>query len=457
MTKLNILVVEDDKLAQKVMSGHLRAHNVDLAGDKKTALAKLANGHYDICFFDLMLGPKDDYSGLKLIPVAVSKGFYCVVMSGSDSDEIINKAYGLGCKDFYSKGNEESNVEAVIRKYFQSRTGTAGADVFSSRFVTSDPATRAVVSEALKYAPSELPILILGPSGSGKTSLAKIIHDYSGREGSFVAINCSAYTEDLLEAELFGHKKGAFTGAGETRKGRLLEAHKGTLFLDEIGTMSLNMQMKLLKAIEERSFYPLGSDKPEHSEFRIISATLENIQQLISQGKMRLDLFQRIHGFTIDLSPLSRRKDDIFPLLTHFTAGTKRLAFSPDAKAYIQNYTWPGNVRELKRFSELLVSGSEGRIDLEAVKQHLTASDPAAPAGKLSGGDAYRHALANGLERTLDRVAYEIIQRSMTENGGKKTGTLSDLKISTRFLYATLNKFGAVAARKDKQPQGDEQ
>ena len=456
MTKLNILVVEDDKLAQKVMAGHLRAHNVDLAGDKKTALAKLAAGHYDLCFFDLMLGPKDDYSGLKLIPIAVSKGFYSVVMSGSDSDEIINKAYELGCKDFYSKGNEESNVEAVIRKYFQSRTGTAGTDIFANRFVTADPATRAAVSEALKYAPSELPILVLGPSGTGKTSLAKIIHEYSGREGSFVAINCSAYTEDLLEAELFGYKKGAFTGAGENRKGRLLEAHKGTLFLDEIGTMSLNMQMKLLKAIEERSFYPLGSDKPEHSEFRIISATLEDIQRLISLGKMRLDLFQRIHGFTIDLSPLSRRRNDIFPLITHFTAGTKRLAFSPEGKTYILDYAWPGNIRELKRFSELLVSGSEGRIDLATVKKHLTASGCGAAAGQLSGEGPYRHALSNGLERTLDRIAYEIIQRSLADNGGKKTKTLSDLKISTRFLYSTLNKFGAET-HEDRKPQGEDQ
>ncbi len=457
MAKLNILVVEDDRLAQKVMAGHLSAHNVDLAGDKKTALTKLASSRYDICFFDLMLGPKDDYSGLKLIPIAVSKGFYSVVMSGSDSDEIINKAYGLGCKDFYSKGNEGSNVEAVIRKYFQSRTGTAGADILANRFVTADPATRAGVSEALKYAASELPILILGPSGTGKTSLAKIIHEYSGREGSFVAINCSAYTEDLLEAELFGYKKGAFTGAGETRKGRLLEAHKGTLFLDEIGTMSLNMQMKLLKAIEERSFYPLGSDKPEHSDFRIISATLEDIQQLIAQGKMRLDLFQRIHGYTIDLSPLARRKADIFPLITHFTAGTKRLAFSPEAKAYILDYAWPGNIRELKRFSELLVSGSEGRIDIETVKKHLTAAAPAAADGNLSGERHYRHALANGLEQTLDRVAYEIIQRSLAENGNKKTRTLSDLKISTRFLYSTLIKFGVKAPNEDGKPRGEGQ
>ena len=442
MEKLNILVLEDDKLAQKVMAASLSAHNVEIAGDLKTALKKLDTLKFDLGFFDLMLGPDDDYSGLKAIPKAVEKGVYAVVVSSSDSDEMIDRAYALGAADFYSKGNEEANVTDILRKFVQNRKAAGAKDIFTSAFITGDPETKAAATEALKYAPAELPILILGPSGTGKTSLAKILHEHSGRDGAFVSINCSAYTEDLLEAELFGHKKGAFTGAHEARKGRLLEAHKGTLFLDEIGTMSLNMQMKLLKAIEERTFYPLGSEKPERSEFRIISATLEDPQALIAQGKMRFDLFQRIHGFTINLKPLTRRKGDIMPLVNHFTKGAKRLSFTAGALALMENYPWPGNVRELKKLVDLLSSGSGGRIDEEMLGKHLKNPAQAREAAAPGGDGLYAYALAHGLEAALTKVSAELIARSLRENGGKKTKTMTELKISTRFFYSTMEKAG---------------
>jgi len=440
MEKLNVFVLEDDKLAQKVMGSHLSAHSVDMAADLNTALKKLDGGRYDIGFFDLMLGTDDDYSGLKAIAAAARKGVYCVVVSSSDSDEMIDKAYALGASDFYAKGNEENNVGEILRKFAQNRRAAASGDIFASAFITQDPETRAAAAEALKYAPTELPILVLGPSGTGKTSLAKILHEHSGREGAFVSINCSAYTDDLLEAELFGHKKGAFTGASEARKGRLLEAHRGTLFLDEIGTMSLNMQMKLLKAIEERTFYPLGSEKPEHSEFRIISATLEDPQTLIAQGKMRFDLFQRIHGFTINLKPLARRRADIFPLVHHFTKGGRRLSFSTEAKAFMEAYAWPGNIRELKKFTDLVSSGQQGRVDLATAQKHLKGQAMAAGASYEDG--LYALALAEGLDAALDKVSAELIGRSLRENGGVRTKTLADLKISTRLLYSTLKKQG---------------
>ena len=447
MEKLNILVLEDDKLAQKVMAVHLAGHNIDLAGDLSTALKKIEGAKYDLGFFDLMLGPDDDYSGLKAIAAAAARGVHCVVVSSSDSDEIIDRAYALGANDFYAKGNEESNVADILRKFLQNRKAAGAGDIFSSAFITCDPETKAAASEALKYAPTELPLLILGPSGTGKTSLAKLLHEHSGREGAFVSINCSAYTEDLLEAEMFGHTKGAFTGAHEARKGRLLEAHKGTLFLDEIGTMSPGMQMKLLKAIEERSFYPLGSEKTERSEFRVISATLEDPQALIAQGKLRFDLFQRVHGYTINLKPLTRRACDIAPLVQHFTKGGRRLAFTPEARAYLENYSWPGNVRELKKFVDLVSCGPEGRVDISAVKKHLKGRE-AVQQSPAQDGALYAYALANGLEAALEKVAGEIITRNLRENEGKKTKTMADLKISTRLLYSTLKRLAPEEEKK---------
>ena len=381
MPKLKILVVEDNPLARKVMTAQLGDHSVEFASDEAGARRKLESGKYDLAFIDLQLGENDACSGLKVIPLAVSKGVYAVVMSGHDSEKFVEQAYELGCHDFYAKGNEADNVGRVIARFLERRDKSEEERLFSESFITEDEATRAVIREALKFATSELPMLILGPSGSGKTNLARIIHVHSKRPGEFVAINCAAYTEDLLEAELFGYRKGAFTGASDARKGKLLLADRGTLFLDEIGSMSLSMQTKLLKAIEERSFYPLGADRPEFSQFRVVSATLEDLQDVIKAGRLRFDFFQRIHGLPVHLKPLAQRRGDILPMIAHFTRGGKRLSFTPEAKEQLIGHAWPGNIRELKRFVELLVAGHEGGRVLPETVDRLLAGVSAAPAG----------------------------------------------------------------------------
>jgi DNA-binding NtrC family response regulator len=441
MEKLSILVVEDDPLARKVMERHLSAHSVEFAHDKAAALRKLQSLKPDICFIDLDLGKDQSCSGLELIPVAAARGIYSVVMSGHDEESMVERAYALGCDDFYAKGNEESNVNGLLDRFSRRRETSDPELLFKERFITNDPATRACVSEALKYAASELPLLILGPSGTGKTSLARVIHDHSGRSGEFVAINCSAYSEDLLEAELFGYRKGAFTGASDNRRGKLLAADGGTLFLDEIGSMSLKMQTKLLKAIEERSFYPLGSDRPETSRFRLVSATLEDLQSLIRAGRLRFDFFQRIHGLTVSLKPLAQRKGDIGALLAFLTRGGKKLSFSPEAKEVVMRHDWPGNIRELKKFVDMLVAGGEGRVGLGAVERLLKTIRVTEGESSFVTDEQYRCAMSQGLEEAVDRFVDTVIKRNLAENDGKKTKTLEDLKISTRLLYASLKRF----------------
>jgi two-component system NtrC family response regulator len=451
MRKLKILVVEDDPLARKLVEEQLREHEVDFAADLPAGRKKIGARRHDICFIDLKLNNKaDDKSGLELVPLAAKAGAYCVVMSGHDSEAVVERAYELGCDDFYAKGNEEENVSAVVARFLRKCPEDGEDRLFQDLFITEDAGTRVSVTEALKYAASELPVIILGPSGTGKTSLAEVIHGRSGRRGQFVAMNCADYaTEDLLEVELFGYRKGAFTGAGDGRKGKLLLADGGTLFLDEIGSMSLNMQGRLLKAIEEKSFHPVGSDSAVKSRFRIVSATLENLQNLVKKGRLRFDFLQRIQGLTVELKPLARRKDDILPLIAFFTRGGRRLAFSPDAKQLLLSHGWPGNVRELKKFVDLAASGDPGRVTADMAERFLAMARAGAASDDFLTEQQYRAVLEGGLYAAVRRFEDEAIQRSLADNGGRKNKVMSDLQIDTGLLYKSLKRTGKHGGKND--------
>ncbi len=442
MRKLKVLVVEDDPMSRKLMAAQLREHDVDLASDLATGRSKIDARQNDICFVDLKLGDKDDKSGLELVPLAVKAGAYCVVMSGHDSEAVVERAYELGCDDFYAKGNEEENVSAVVARFLR-RCPEEGDDrLFQDLFITADPGTRASVMETLRYASSDLPVIILGPSGTGKTSLAEVIHGRSGRRGQFVAINCADYTEDLLEAELFGYRKGAFTGAGDGRKGKLLLADGGTLFLDEIGSMSLKMQNKLLKAIEEKSFHPLGSDSLVKSRFRIVSATLENLQNLVKKGRLRFDFLQRVQGLTIELKPLVRRKDDILPLIAFFTRGGRRLSLTEDAKQLLLRHDWQGNVREVKKFVALATAGEFGRVTADAARKLLMMARAGEASDDFLTEQQHAYILEKGLRSAVERFEDEAIARSLTDNQGRKNKVMSGLKIDAGLLSKSLKRAG---------------
>ena len=246
---------------------------------------------------------------------------------------------------------------------------------------THNPKMQEIYKLAKKVSSSSSTVLILGESGTGKEVLAKYIHFCSKREGPFIAINCAAIPEDLLEAELFGYEKGAFTGAVKSKPGKFELAHKGTLFLDEIGDLSLKLQAKLLRVLQEKQVERLGGNNPIKVEVRIIAATNKDLEKEVKEGRFREDLFFRLNVIPIKLPPLRERKEDI-PLLAQFflkkicqREGIEEKRLSPEALKILTEYSWPGNIRELENFIERLVILTEGEVieveDLSLEVLHL--------------------------------------------------------------------------------------
>lgn len=240
------------------------------------------------------------------------------------------------------------------------KAGPANADSLARRLIGSSPATAAVRQLILKVAPSESTVLLLGESGTGKEVIARAVHECSTRaSGPFIPVNCGAIPGELLESELFGHEKGAFTGAISARKGRFEMAENGTLFLDEIGDMPLEMQVKLLRVLQERSFERVGGTKTIKCNVRIIAATHQHLEQKVAQGSFRMDLFYRLNVFPIEVAPLRERADDIEALVSRFvktfeTEQRVSVRLMPDAIAHLKRHPWPGNVRELGNLVERL-------------------------------------------------------------------------------------------------------
>jgi len=266
--------------------------------------------------------------------------------------------------------------------------------------------------------------------------LAKLIHELSGDHLPFVEINCSEFSESLLESELFGHEKGAFTGALRNKKGLLELANGGILFLDEVATMSSGLQKKLLKAIEEKEFYSVGSERKIKSNFRLISATCENLAEKITNGDFRQDMYFRIKGFQINLLPLRERQSDIEPLLKHFIkTADRKIVFTEEALNLLTNYNWPGNIRELQKLVTILSLNNKGIIEAKDLNSMLIFEATVDQAHKINLEEIKKW----GLNSFIEKMEMEIFEIVSKENNEKVRKTLSDLKISNNAYYRILN------------------
>lgn len=461
--QLNFLIVEDDQLSRLTLSNLLKEHGLVFeATDSKLATELIQDGHFDMAFIDLDL-EDGDLKGLEIISPASKKGIYPVVLSGREEDGCIEEAYLKGCQDYLVKPFNKASLEMVLKKFSLLEGKGALRKVLATNYITQDESLIKELEIINEVVLSDKPVLIFGPTGTGKSHIAKTIHELvHGNDEKFIALNCSEIPENLLESELFGYEKGAFSGAEKSKKGKLELADGGTLFLDEIATMPVLLQKKLLKAIEEKTFYPLGSEKSVKSNFRLVSATCEDLKALVSKGEFREDLYFRIEGYNINLKSLAERKGDVALLTKHFMKkSVRRVVIPQDIMAVLEGYAWPGNIRELRKCVEMLLSKASGIISLQDLPSNIVANshpceDVKSVIGKMNvqaatsvssagfiSAEQIGYISENGLKAFIERVEDEMVGYFYKQNSEKVRQTLQQLKISNSSFYRIMDRLKA--------------
>jgi two-component system, NtrC family, response regulator AlgB len=368
-SSLNVLVVDDELNIRKALAACLEAdgHKVHAVGTGEDALAAVNRRSFDVAFVDLFLG-KD--SALEIIPKLLSAGPWMkvVVITAYASVDTAVESMKRGAADYLPKPFTPAQVSLVVQKAAELRAleqrvadlqGAAGASGPPTDLATNSPAMQRAINLARQVADSDVSVLLCGESGTGKGVLARALHSWSRRAPKpFSTVACPALSPELLESELFGHIKGAFTGAVRENPGRIAASEGGTLFLDEIGDLPSRLQPKLLRFLQDRCYERVGDPVTRQADVRVITATNVDLEKAVSEGRFREDLFYRINVIRIDLPPLRERSEDIVPLaermLVHLAVQHRRAGrtFTDAARLALRGYRWPGNVRELRNVLE---------------------------------------------------------------------------------------------------------
>ncbi|WP_372655640.1 sigma-54-dependent transcriptional regulator [Halobacteriovorax sp.] len=443
---LNFLVIEDDDLSRLNLVEALKSHGlVREARNSEEAIKLLNEEKFDLAWIDLDL--EKDLAGLDLIPIVKSKRTYAVVLSGREEDTNIEEAYKRGCEDYLSKPFDKDSLNMILRKFRVLSKESVLRNFFANQYVTQDDKLIENLKVINEVITTNKPVFLKGATGTGKTLIAKLVHELIFEDDkSFIHLNCSEIPENLLEAELFGYEKGAFSGAETSKKGKFELADGGTLFLDEIATMPMVLQQKILRAIDEKSFYPLGSETLVKSDFRLVSATCEDLEDMVKNGSFREDLYFRIEGFNIDLPSLSKRREDIPLLIKHFLGkGKRRVVLNSEVKNILNSYSWPGNIRELRRVVEILQSKSHGVIGVQDLPSHIkgvceseavvTSIDNKLVHGSILTKMQLEYIQINGLKSFVEKVEEDALAIVLKENDEKVRKTLGVLKISNSAFY----------------------
>jgi DNA-binding NtrC family response regulator len=433
-SKLSLLIIEDDKYSRLNMRELLAPYGLlDEACDVLAAQEKLKNNTYDIVLTDIELG---EGTGIDLIPTIVRRGAHCIVVSSFECDEVIEKSYTLGATHFLAKFKLRDQLPVYINKFIQAKDARF-EKFLAEEFITQDRETIEELRLLCQLNLKAQNLFISGPTGTGKSLLGKLIHELTHPEAPLVHLNCSEISENLLESELFGHEKGAFTGAEQKKEGKLKLANGGTLFLDEVATMPLSMQQKLLKAIDEKTFYPVGSSTAIRSEFTLITATCEDMSEKIKKKEFREDLFFRLSGFQFHLKSLSERPEDIELLIKNFQKkSSRRYVIKTEALEILKKYIWPGNIRELKKMSERFSQSQSGIIDYKTVKSLI--GHPTEATSTSTFGQWNEYIQNHGLRSLISMIEKKAVEDSMKRNNGKITTCIKELKISSSAFYRIL-------------------
>jgi two-component system nitrogen regulation response regulator NtrX len=448
MSVMTVLIVDDEQNLRESIAATFRieGHRVEMAEGGIQALEAVERGSFDLIMLDLQMPGMD---GLEVLRQLRQQGYGLPVifLTAHGSIEKAVEAVRLGAFDFIEKPPHSGQIllsarNALHQANLEEENRELREESVAHYDMVGESGPMLALFEAIRRtAPTQARVLILGENGTGKELIAHALHRHSARSSApFVSVNCAAIPTDLFESELFGHERGAFTGATARRRGKFVRAHGGTLFLDEVGEIPLNLQSKLLRALESGEVEPVGSEREISVDVRVISATNKDLERAVEAGQFRRDLYYRINVVTLEAPPLRDHQDDIPAMVDHFLEGIRRgnnLAeknINADAMRLLSDYDYPGNVRELRNLIERLMILTPGmEIDAAAVMNCLPTANPAVMA-ELPERGPLRERMA-AVER---RMVLDTIER----NQWRMTAAAADLGIERSHLYKKMKTLG---------------
>ena len=451
-----ILVVDDEKNTREGLAKFLEGLSYDVltAESGEEGLRQIEKQKPDILLTDLRMPSMDGMSLLEKVKAKYPE-ISVIVLTAYGTVENAVKAMKMGAFHYLTKPVNLEELEFLIKKALTDQSlrqenQELRKELFRERFeegnmVAHSEKMKQVLEMVDRVAPTRSTVLIQGESGTGKELIAHRLHQLSPRrKETFLAVHCAALTETLLASELFGHEKGAFTGANEKRIGRFEMAHQGTLFLDEIGEIPFEMQVKLLRVLQEGEFERVGGSKLIRVDVRLICATNKDLIQEVSEGRFREDLFYRINVILIKMPPLRERREDIRPLVEYLIPYLSRIhsknvnVIDEEVLKYLEQYDWPGNVRELKNVLERMVVLSKGeRLTLVHVPEDVKSPRELFPLQEKHSGNSWLPEASN-----LQEMEKELIRLKISEAKGNKSKAARQLGISRRTLYRKIDEYG---------------